>query len=255
MSLLSCESLCMYFGGLKAVEKVSFSVEQGEIFSIIGPNGAGKTTVFNVLTGFLSPTAGKAIFLDKEILGKKPHQIATYGLTRTYQHTSVFQHLSVLDNALIGYHRNQTTTALDSLLHTKRWRENEKAAIERAFEVLEFLGLEGHANTIASNLVHGQLRLLEIAIALCANPKLLLLDEPATGMNPEEAQRLINLIYKIRDLGVTIMLVEHNMRVVMGISDRVLAMQFGTELALGTPNEVANDKRVIEAYLGGGFSC
>jgi branched-chain amino acid transport system ATP-binding protein len=255
MSLLVCESLCVYFGGLKAVDKVSFSVEEGEIFSIIGPNGAGKTTIFNALTGFLSPTAGRAIFMGKDILGSKPHQIAAHGLTRTYQHTSVFQHLSVLDNALIGFHGNQTTTALDSIFHTKRWKMNEDTATQQAFEVLDFLGLSDHANTIASNLVHGQLRLLEIAIALCAKPKLLLLDEPATGMNPEEALKLMNLIYKIRDLGITIMLVEHNMRVVMGISDRVLAIQFGTALALGSPNEVANDKGVIEAYLGGGYAC
>ncbi|MCC6146977.1 MAG: ABC transporter ATP-binding protein [Anaerolineaceae bacterium] len=255
MSLLAVESLCMYFGGLKAVDKISFSVEEGEIFTIIGPNGAGKTTVFNVLTGFLKPTAGKAIFLEKEIQGQKPHQIANYGLTRTYQHTSVFQKLSVLDNALIGSHRNLTNSALDTLLHTRSWKGNEASAKKEALEVLGFLGIADHTDTIAANLVHGQLRLLELAIALCSKPKLLLLDEPATGMNPEEALKLMNLIYKIRDLGITIMLVEHNMSVVMSISDRVMAMNFGTELALGKPKEVANNEEVIAAYLGGGFKC
>ena len=171
--------------------------------------------------------------MDKEIQGHKPYQIADHGLTRTYQHTSVFPKLSVLDNARIGFHRNQTTSALDSIFHTKCWRGNEAAATREALEVLDFLGLSNHVNIIAANLVHGQLRLLEIAIALCTKPKLLLLDEPATGMNPEEALKLMNMIYKIRDLGITIMLVEHNMKVVMGISDRILAMNFGTELALG----------------------
>lgn len=252
MTILSCESISMYFGGLKAVENVSFDVEEGQIFSIIGPNGAGKTTLFNVLTGFLRATRGKAVFKGENLIGKKPHQIADHGITRTYQHTSVFPALTALENARVAYHRNQSGNVFDSIFRTKRWHQDEQRSSEKAYEVLKFLEMEQFDQVQANNLGYGQLRLLEIAVALCLEPTLLLLDEPAAGMNPEEAQKLMTDIVRIRERRVTIILVEHNMRVVMGISDQVMALNYGCVISKGTPSEVANDQKVIEAYLGGG---
>jgi branched-chain amino acid transport system ATP-binding protein len=167
MTILACTSLSKHFGGLRAVDKVSFSVENGEIFAIIGPNGAGKTTIFNLLTGFIAPTSGSAIYQDENLLGKKPHHIAQLGLTRTYQHTAVFPELTVFENARIGHHRNQTGGPLDAFLRTKRWAEDERAASEKACQELDFLGLIDEADNLARNLPYGKLRLLEIAIALC----------------------------------------------------------------------------------------
>lgn len=253
MTLLECRSLSKHFGGLRAVDDVSFTVDEGQIFSIIGPNGAGKTTIFNLLTGFLKPTSGTATFEHADILGQRPHKIAQAGLTRTYQHTSVFPGLTVLENALIGCHTNLNGSFVDALLHTRVWKQDEEKSKEKARRELAFLGLDEVEGRIAANLAYGQLRLLEIAISLSLEPKILLLDEPAAGMNPEETQMVMSLIRTIRDRGITILLVEHNMTLVMGISDNVLVLDHGCEIASGPPEVVANNDQVIEAYLGAGY--
>lgn len=254
MALLECHALSKHFGGLKAVDGVTFAVEQGQIFSLIGPNGAGKTTIFNLLTGFIKSTNGSASFQGVELQGKEPHHIAKLGLTRTYQHTSVFPGLTVFENARIGCHRNLKGNAISALLRSRTWERDEAFSIETANKTLDFLGLSDEVDVLASNLPYGKLRLVEIAVALCLEPKLLLLDEPASGMNPDEALRVMDLIGRIRDRGITVLLVEHNMQVVMGISDHIFVMDHGCEIASGAPEIVSQNELVIEAYLGGGFS-
>lgn len=251
MALLEAHNLTKHFGGLAAVNQVDIRVEPGEIVGLIGPNGAGKTTCFNLLSGFLPPTAGTITFNGENITGYKSHQIVARGLVRTFQHTTLFHDLSVLDNVLMGLHLSSRRGLGQTLLRPHAF---PRAEVSRSQEVLEFTGLAAHAQQLARNLPHGHQRALGIAMALAASPKLLMLDEPVTGMNIEESQRIMQLVQTIRDRGTTILLVEHNMRAVMSTCERIVVLSFGQKLAEGTPSEVSTNPEVIAAYLGAGSS-
>lgn len=252
MELLEVRELSKCFGGLCAVDHVSFALHQGEILALIGPNGAGKTTTFNMIAGSFPATGGSIKFKGTEICGKKPYDIAELGITRTYQITALFFGLSVFDNVVLAYHRCQKATILDSIFYTRRYRSEEATARQKAAEVLAFVGLDGLSNELACHLPCGKQRLLEVAIALAAEPEIVLLDEPAAGLNPEETRLLMGLIGKIHDKGITILLVEHNMGLVMEISDRIIVLDHGLQIAEGVPEEIRFNPRVIEAYLGKG---
>lgn len=252
MILLQTQTLSKYFDGLRAVEGVTLSVEEGQIFSIIGPNGAGKTTFFNCLTGFYPPTAGQIIFEGQSITNFRLYQIARLGMARTFQNVRLFGEMSALENVMVGFHCRTRAGLFNSMLRTPFMRREDSRMAERAMELLAFVGLEDRANTWARNLAYGNQRRLEIVRALATQPKLLLLDEPAAGMNPQEIMGIMELIRKIRDQGKTIILIEHHMRVVMGISDRIAVLDHGEKIAEGTPTEVCNNLAVIAAYLGVG---
>lgn len=249
MPLLQAHNLTKYFGGLAAVNRVDMHVDEGEIVGLIGPNGAGKTTCFNLLSGFVPPTAGRITFNGEEITGLKPHQIVARGLVRTFQLTTLFQERTVLENVLLGLHLSSRRGLRQVLFSRQAFPPDELA---RSHEVLEFTGLAPYARQLAKNLPHGHQRTLGIAMALAARPRLLMLDEPVTGMNVEESQRIMGLIKTIRDRGTTILLVEHNMRAVMSTCDRIVVLSFGQKLAEGTPAEVSTHPDVIAAYLGTG---
>ncbi|MBI1845386.1 MAG: ABC transporter ATP-binding protein [Candidatus Rokubacteria bacterium] len=250
-TLLAIEGLSISFGGLAALTGFDARVAEGEIFALIGPNGAGKTTVFNVLTGLYRPTAGRALFRGEDLTRLAPHEIARCGIGRTFQNTEVFRQLSTLDNVLIGEHTRLARGVLSGLLGLPAVRREEDAARRRAHGLLERVGLAAEAAVDAGSLPLGRQKRLEIARALALEPALLLLDEPAGGLNPTETRGLMELIRRLRDEGgLTIVLVEHNMDVVMGLSDRVAVLHHGRKLAEGTGGEVAQDPAVIEAYLG-----
>ena len=249
MPLLEARDLSKRFGGLAAVSSLNFTVETGEIVGLIGPNGAGKTTCFNLLSGFHSPTSGSVVFAGEDITGRRPHEIVARGLVRTFQHTTLFQDLTVLENVLLGLHLH-SRTGLRQLLFSRRVFPSDEVALSR--EVLEFTGLAADAGQLARNLPHGHQRVLGIAMALAARPRLLLLDEPVTGMNLEESARVMSLVNTIRDRGTTILLVEHNMKAVMGTCERIVVLNFGQKLAEGPPAEVSTNPEVIRAYLGAG---
>jgi branched-chain amino acid transport system ATP-binding protein len=249
MALLEARDLTRYFGGLAAVSQFDLTVDTGEIVGLIGPNGAGKTTCFNLLSGFLPPTAGTVTFNGANITGLAPHHIVQRGLIRTFQLTVLFQDMTVLENVLMGLHLH-SRRGLGRLLFAGR--RFPRAEVSRAQEVLEFTGLASHADQLAKNLPHGHQRVLGIAMALAARPRLLLLDEPVTGMNHEESQRVMDLVRTIRDQGVTVLLVEHNMKAVMGTCERIVVLNFGQKLAEGTPATVSANPDVITAYLGAG---
>ena len=250
MPLLDVRDLSKRFGGLAAVSSLNFSVETGEIVGLIGPNGAGKTTCFNLLSGFLSPTSGSVVFADEDITGRRPHEIVARGLVRTFQHTTLFQDLSVLENVLLGLHLH-SRAGLRQLLFSRRGFPPDEVSLSR--EVLEFTGLATEADQLARNLPHGHQRVLGIAMALATRPRLLLLDEPVTGMNLEESARVMSLVKTIRDRGTTILLVEHNMKAVMGTCERIVVLNFGQKLTEGPPAAVSTNAEVIRAYLGAGI--
>jgi branched-chain amino acid transport system ATP-binding protein len=242
------ESLFKNYGGLAALSDISFHLDEGEILALIGPNGAGKTTLFNVVTGFLPPNEGTISFLGKEITGRRPHEIARMGMTRTFQLNMLFLSQSVIENILLGFHLNTSVPYLS--LNTQNARSSMKQDRERANEIIDFFGLNEIQNFQAATLTHGQQRILGIAIALATNPKVLLLDEPATGLSEKERIFLIKKIRQLRDRGISIMIVEHNMRLVMGISERIVVLDFGKKIAEGSPHEIVKNPDVIKAYLG-----
>ena len=251
-NLLEARSLTMNFGGLTAVVNLSFQILKGELVGLIGPNGAGKTTVFNMLTGVYAPSEG-SVYLENELVSSlKPHTITQKGIARTFQNIRLFNDLSVLDNVRIAFHSRSSFPIFDAVFLTPRFFKKEKAIYDNAMELLGIFGLADKKDEKANNLSYGQMRRLEIARALATNPKLLLLDEPAAGMNPQETEELTELITEIREkFDLTILLIEHDMSLVMKLCERIMVLDYGILIANGTPDEVRANRRVIEAYLGG----
>ncbi len=250
MAALEIRNVTKVFGGLTALNDVSFSVEPGKIFGLIGPNGAGKSTMFKVIAGFHQPTSGEVLFNGQDITGLKPNRIAAAGIVRTFQETTLFQELAVSDNALIGTHNSAATDVVSAILGLDR--EKQKTALQQAEQVLDITGLSDRKNQLASELPLGSKRALAIAVALAAKPQLLLLDEPFAGMNPEETNNMMELTRKVCDSGITIVLVEHDMKAVMGLCNQLTVLNFGSVLAEGTPEQVRHNPDVVNAYLGGG---
>jgi len=252
MPLISLDGLTKSFGGLTAVKNLTFGVDAGAIVSLIGPNGAGKSTVFNLITGIYRPTSGAVVFDGRDIRGQKPNAVAEAGIMRTFQNIRLFAYMTVLENVMVGRHTRMRSKPWGDALHSRSERDEEQATKKRAMELLEWFGIARYATDWARNLPYGMQRRLEIARTLVSEPKLLLLDEPAAGTNPAEKIDLMKLVQSIRDRGVTVLLIEHDMKLVMGISDYVHVLDYGEEIAHGKPDEVRHDQRVIEAYLGKG---
>ena len=253
MSLLQVRDLTIRFGGITAVKDVTFEVLEGEILSLIGPNGAGKTTIFNLLTGFARPSAGEIFYRGSSLVGRTTHEISTLGIIRTFQKTMVFPGTSVLEGTLAGLHSSVRAGVWDILWNSRRKRREDAELLARAREILAFTGIADKGDVLARNLSYGEQRLLEIAVGMAANPQVFLLDEPVSGMNAEETARVRRLIRAIRDRGVTIFLVEHNMNVVMDISDRIVVLDHGEKIAEGRPEAIQRSPEVIRAYLGEGY--
>lgn len=249
MSILQVQNVTKQFGGLTALSDVSFEVDQGEIRGLIGPNGAGKSTLFKNIAGFYTPTKGNIIFEGNSIAGRKPYNISELGIVRTFQETTLFQELTVFENALVGCHTQARSNMFSALFGLDR--DKQKIAEDRVNEVLEFMGLIDRRHQLASELPLGSQRALAISIALVSEPKLMLMDEPFAGMNPEETNHMMDLTRKVRDSGITIVLVEHDMKAVMGLCNYLTVLNFGQLLAQGTPEEIRHNDKVIEAYLGG----
>jgi branched-chain amino acid transport system ATP-binding protein len=249
-NLLEVEDLLLRFGGVTAVDGMNMTVEKGEILSVIGPNGAGKTSVFNCISGFYRPTSGSIRFLGSEITKTRPSEITKMGMARTFQNLRLFRDMSILDNVKTGLHSRISQHWYHAFLHTPGFAKSEKFIDDMARGWLEFVGFDGDENVYVTQLPYGEQRRVEIARALCTSPQLLLLDEPAAGLNHAEKRALIDLIRKIQGLGVSIVLIEHDMGLVMDISERIIVLNYGKEIAVGTPEEIRNDPLVIEAYLG-----
>lgn len=252
MSLFHAEDIAIRFGGIRAVDAVSFDVSEGEVFSIIGPNGAGKTTIFNLISRIYQPSAGKLIFQDQDITEVPAHRIAGLGIARTFQNIELFANATLLQNLLIGRHCHSTVGVLSQIIFTPAVRHAELKHREKAEEVIAFLGLERYRDTLIANLPYGVRKVVELGRALCVEPKLLLLDEPSSGLNVEETEGMGFWIEDIKkDLGITVIMVEHDMNLVRMVSDRVMALNYGKVIALGVPNEVQNHPEVVRAYIGG----
>ncbi|HEX5863837.1 MAG TPA: ABC transporter ATP-binding protein [Casimicrobiaceae bacterium] len=252
MSALRVERLSKEFGGVRAIDDLSWQLHPGTIHSIIGPNGAGKTTLLNLLTGVYAPSAGRIIFDERDLTGAPPHKFAAAGIGRTFQNLQIFFNMTALENVMTGRHLRERCGLLAALLHAPRLARAERECRERALQLLRFLGLEDYARISAAAMPYGALKRLEIARALAGEPSMLLLDEPAAGLNPTEAQEIDALIKRLAAAGTTVVLVEHNMRLVMGVSDHILVLDYGRRLSEGTAAEVRADPSVIEAYLGAG---
>jgi len=249
MAFLEINSVSKQFGGLTALNNVSFQIEEGEIRGLIGPNGAGKSTMFKNIAGFQVPTSGNIVYQGQNIEGRKPHTIAEMGIVRTFQETTLFQELSVFDNALVGSHIRGRSNIFSALLGLDR--QKQQAASDKVMEVLEFMGLMERKDQLASELPLGSQRALALSIALVSEPKIMLMDEPFAGMNAEETSHMMDLTRKVQESGITIVLVEHDMKAVMGLCNYLTVLNFGQVLAQGTPEDVRNNDKVIEAYLGG----
>jgi branched-chain amino acid transport system ATP-binding protein len=253
--VLEIRQLSKRFGGLVANDDISFDVMAGEIRGLIGPNGAGKTTCFNMITGFMEPTMGDILLRGRSIVGKSPYSIAGDGMVRTFQHTTVFPTLTVAENLLFGGYLHDKRTPFGALFGTPSYRKARRENVARIAFVLELMGMQARREQKAGDLSYGELRYLEIALALMARPTLLLLDEPAAGLNPQETERLRSIIVRLRDEGITVVLIEHNMNLVMSCCDRIVVLNFGKVLADGPASAIQNDEKVVEVYLGGGLDA
>ena len=249
-TILDVQDLTLRFGGLTALDGVSFDIKQGEILGLIGPNGAGKTTCFNAITGVYRPTSGDILFEGTSLKGRKRFQITKLGIARTFQNIRLFKAMTALENVMVGADAQHSTGMLSALFRLPRHRREEQQGHDRAMDLLRFMGIRQHADELAANLSYGDQRRLEIARAMATNPKLICLDEPAAGFNPAEKVKLMELIKRVRDQGYTVLLIEHDMKLVMGVTDRIVVLEFGRKIAEGTPDEIRDNPAVIAAYLG-----